>query len=165
MFGVNTEIDGQQWIWHEDWADFLLNLMWLNHCSLKPLLDFLCLSKAYSWHHPHNQALFYSSSLFFLLLKIFNINQPYSGLAFMPLHKTVHESSQLRCSALLYCPEIQLLSEFSYVHLIDYLLTQMSFLLLKPFVIAGHPCHHSLWVFQSSCILEQPEGTVWVSMM
>lgn len=39
----------------------------------------------------------------------------------MPLHRTVGESSQLMCSALLYFPEIQLLSEFSCVHLICYL--------------------------------------------
>lgn len=90
--------------------------MRLNNCFLQALTDFLCLSKGYLWHHPHSQApsilLFFT---LFLPLKDFQY-QAYSGLSFMPLHKTI---SELRCSALL--TETQVLSEFSCVHLTNYL--------------------------------------------
>lgn len=101
----------------------------------------------------------------------------------MPLHETVDQSSQLRCSALLYSPEIQLPSDFSCAHLIDDLHRCPSYcwshllLLIILVTILCESCHATLpsrlkapcdvstsyfyweasWLFHDSC----PKNLQW----
>lgn len=101
----------------------------------------------------------------------------------MPLHETVNQSSQLRCSALLYSPEIQLPSDFSCAHLTDNLHRCPSYcwshllLLIILVTILCESCHVTLpsrlkapcdvstsyfyweasWLFHDSC----PKNLQW----